>query len=53
MSRPVVVLILTLISRSDAACVHLLMSAYLFLWHAVLDGYLGNAPPGRLQVYGF
>ena len=25
----------------------------MFLWHAVHDGYLGNAPPGRLQVYGF
>jgi hypothetical protein len=29
------------------------MSAYLFLWHAVHDGYLGNAPPGRLQAYVF
>jgi hypothetical protein len=27
------------------------MSAYLFLWHAVHDDYLGNVPPGRLQVY--
>ena len=23
------------------------------MWHAVHDGYLGNAPPGRLQVYWF
>ena len=23
------------------------------LWHAAHDGYLGNAPPGRPQVYGF
>jgi hypothetical protein len=53
MNRPVVVLILTLVSRSVVACVHLLMSAWLFLWHAVHDGYLGNAPPGQLQVYGF
>jgi hypothetical protein len=22
------------------------------MWHAVLDGYLGSAPPGRLQVCG-
>jgi hypothetical protein len=53
MSRPVVVLILTLVSCSISAGVHLLMSAQLFLWHAVHDGYLGDAPPGRLQVYGF
>jgi hypothetical protein len=51
MSRPVVVLILTMVSCSVAACVHLLMSASLFLWHAVHDGYLGNASPWRLQVY--
>ena len=51
-SRPLVVLILTLVSRSVAACVHLLMSAWVFLWHAVHDGYLGNVPPGRLQVHG-
>ena len=25
----------------------------MFLWHAVHDGYLGNASPGRLQIYGF
>jgi hypothetical protein len=29
------------------------MNAMLFMWHAVLDGSLGNAPPGRLQIYGF
>ena len=52
LSRPVVVLILTLVSRSVAACVHLLMSAWVFLWHAVHDGYLGNVPPRRLQVHG-
>jgi hypothetical protein len=23
------------------------------MWHALHDGYLGNAPPGRLQVDGF
>jgi hypothetical protein len=30
----------------------LFMSAELFLWHAVHYDYLGNAPTGRLQVYG-
>jgi hypothetical protein len=29
------------------------MSAQLFLWHAKHDSYIGNAPPGRLQVHGF
>ena len=52
LGRPLVVLVLTLVSRSVAACVHLLMSAWVFLWHAVHDGYLGNVPPRRLQVHG-
>ena len=29
------------------------MSAWLFLWHAVRHGSPSNAPPGRLQIYGF
>jgi hypothetical protein len=29
------------------------MGAYVSLWYARHDGYLGKAPPGRLQVYFF